>query len=133
MVMSYRRKQNRERNHVRGVGRVSTVLVILEQQAFVISELVLVRKPVFLGPWDQGLLHRRVQWDCGHRQPCPSRVLLQGQSHGPWQSLAAPGQLAGGSVSVACWPRSSPRPLPLGLSITQRPAWQLLSINSSEE
>lgn len=35
---------------------MNTVLVILGQQAFVISELVLVRKPVYLGPWDQGLL-----------------------------------------------------------------------------
>ena len=38
-----------------GGGRVDIVLVILEQQAFVVSELVLVRKPVCLGPRDQHL------------------------------------------------------------------------------
>lgn len=108
------------------------MLVILEQQAFVISVLVLVRKPVYLGPGDQ-------------RLPCCSQscgtgvtsLAQAGFSSKPSHMVPGRTWLLWGSRRGAqsLWlVGSSPPPVPchLGLSIKQRPAWQLLSINSSK-
>lgn len=133
MVTSYRRKHKRERNQVRG-WKSGYCVSILEQQAFVVSELVLVRKPVCLGPRDQRLPR------CSQESSGTTGIASLAQAgFSSKLSHAVPGRtwLLWGSWRGAqsLWlVGSSPPPVPchLGLSIRQRPAWQLLSINSSE-
>lgn len=132
-VTSYRRKHKRERNQVRG-WKSGYCVSILEQQAFVVSELVLVRKPVCLGPRDQRLPR------CSQESSGTTGIASLAQAgFSSKLSHAVPGRtwLLWGSWRGAqsLWlVGSSPPPVPchLGLSIRQRPAWQLLSINSSE-